>query len=135
LWKARRAETDLYLAGVGADRVLIVGSPDCRALRLDDGVEVWRQKTGVPSGQGVVCAGVFCLPLKTAAEEKKPAVYALDVGTGAILRREVAVGDEGPGNLLFCGPDVFSQTPTTLTAYAGTDSVRKPPSGSGALPP
>lgn len=122
-WKVKRAETDLYLAGVYRDKVLIVGKQDCRALRLSDGKEVWKIETGVPSGQGVACAGVYYLPLKFAAQEKKPAVYALDMEKGVVRGRHVSPRHEEPGNLLFCEGDVLSQTATTLTAYPQVGAV------------
>lgn len=118
LWKASRADNDLYVAGVFAGKVLVVGKQACRALDLASGRQLWRLATGLPSGHGVASGGVYYLPLKEAVREKAPAVYALDVDKGVVLDRAVSPRKDVPGNLVFCRDSVFSQTATTLTAYS-----------------
>jgi outer membrane protein assembly factor BamB len=124
LWKAERATDDLYVAGVVAGRVLLVGRQACRALDLANGKQLWRLDTGLPSGRGVAVGGVYYLPVREAGKEKEPAVYAIDVARGVVVTRARPPGKEAPGNLLF-GPrgEVVSQTATAVTAYAGKDGA------------
>src|SRR4029077_19432488 len=63
VWKAASGDTDVYVAGVQDDLVLLVGRLECRALSLTDGKELWRLDMGLPSGQGVFGDGVYYLPL------------------------------------------------------------------------
>ena len=54
LWKANRADGDLYFAGVFGGKAIIVNKDSVRGDRLADGKEAWNiANTGVPSGQGV----------------------------------------------------------------------------------
>ncbi len=116
LWKQARAD-DLYLAGVYNGKVLLVGKSTCRALSLADGHQVWRNDTGMPSGQGVASGNTYYLPLRSGAESKKPEVCAIDIDTGKITARTQSRKDEVPGNLLFYEGDVISQTATQIVAY------------------
>jgi outer membrane protein assembly factor BamB len=116
LWRADQVQDDLYVAGVVAGRVLMVGRQACRALDPADGKQVWRLETGTPSGRGVAAGGVYYLPLKGTSEEKGPAVCAIDVGRGAV-RGRAAAGKEAPGNLLLWHGKVFSQTATGVAGY------------------
>jgi outer membrane protein assembly factor BamB len=116
LWKQSRAD-DLYLAGVYNGKVLLVGKSTCRALSLVDGHELWRNDTGLPSGQGVASGNFYYLPLKSGVESKKPEVCAIDIDTGKIPARTQSRKDEVPGNLLFYEGDVISQTATQVVAY------------------
>ncbi len=117
LWKAARGEDDLYVAGVLADRVLIVGKRHCRALTLADGKQVWRVETGLPSGRGAAAGDVYYLPLKAPAGGKGPAVWGLDVRKGAVVARHATPRDEPPGNLLLWRGELLAQTATAVTAY------------------
>jgi outer membrane protein assembly factor BamB len=119
LWKVGQMEDDAYLAGVVAGRVVFVGRQACRALDLSNGRQVWRIKTGLPSGQGTVSGDIYYLPLREAVAEKEPAIYAIDVRKGAIVSRLRPPHREVPGNLLLCQGDVFSQTPTAVSVYTG----------------
>lgn len=111
LWKANRADDDLYLAGILRDRVLIVGKRLSRALSFSDGKQLWQLETGLPSGQGVASGDTYFLPLQQGA------VAALDAEKGAILARTESRGGEIPGNLLFHDGDLLSQTPLRLAVY------------------
>jgi outer membrane protein assembly factor BamB len=117
LWKAARAEDDLYVAGVFADRVLVVGKRFCRALALADGKQLWRVETGLPSGRGVAAGAVYYLPLKAAAGGKGPTVWGLDVRKGAVVARTALPREEAPGNLLLWRGEVLTQSATSLTAW------------------
>jgi outer membrane protein assembly factor BamB len=116
-WKVERADDDVYLAGVVADRVLVVGKQSCRALDLADGKQLWQVETGLPSGRGVAGGDVYYLPLKEAGKEKEPVVTAIDVRRGTVQALASWPRKEVPGNLLFADGQVFSQTATAVTAY------------------
>lgn len=123
LWRHNRANGDLYLAGVYAGRVLIVGKDRCRALDLKDGSQVWSLETGQPAGRGVASDNVYYLPLKAAAAAPHgPEVCAIDVAKGEVVahtksRRGPDGKQEVPGNLLFYEGDVLSQSALEIVAY------------------
>jgi outer membrane protein assembly factor BamB len=109
-WKERRVN-DLYLAGVFRGKVLLVGRDLCRALSLQDGSEIWKVETGMPSGRGVANANTYYLPLKSAE------VWAIDIDTGKVQSKSRSPQGEVPGNLIFHEGDVISQTINSLTVY------------------
>jgi len=126
IWKMKRGEDDLYLAGVYAGRVVVVAKKDIRALSLEDGRELWRVPTGMPSGRGVASDNVYYLPLKLAVfsdKEKGPGIFAIDIEHGKIAAQTRSKKDlktnavEVPGNLMFFDGLVISQTATELVAY------------------
>jgi outer membrane protein assembly factor BamB len=117
LWKVARGEDDLYVAGIFADRVLVVGKRACRALALADGKQLWRVETGLPSGKGVAVGEVYYLPLKAAVGGKGPAVWGLDVRKGAVVARTSMPREEAPGNLLLWHGEVLTQSATSVTAW------------------
>jgi outer membrane protein assembly factor BamB len=117
LWKAKRAAGDLYLAGVGRGKVVLVGKRACRALDLADGKPRWEVATGLPSGLGALSATAYYLPLKATARDKQPAVCAIDLDSGRMRERAGPARKETPGNLLFYRDSVLSQTATAITAY------------------
>lgn len=112
LWKKKQHPGDLYLAGVFAGRVLIVADKTIRALDLKDGSPLWSIDTGdLPSGQGSASNGVYYLPL-----EKE--ILAVDLAKGKIkAHHRVPAGGAAPGNLVFYGDMLLSQTATDVTAY------------------
>jgi outer membrane protein assembly factor BamB len=116
LWKAPRAEGDLYVAGVSHGKVLLVGRQTCRALDLADGKPLWQTAAGLPSGLGVLGDGVYYLPLKATAGDKQPALCTIDLKSGRVQTQGLPA-KETPGNLLFYQDLVLSQTATALTAY------------------
>jgi outer membrane protein assembly factor BamB len=122
VWGQKRHEEDLYLAGVFAGRVLIVGKKSVRALSLEDGNrEVWRVETGgMPSGRGVASDNVYYLPLREAAfpdKDKAPAVVAIDIEKGRLVAQTRSRSKEVPGNLVFFEGDVISQNAMEVVAY------------------
>jgi outer membrane protein assembly factor BamB len=119
LWRVDREEDDLYVAGVVAGKVLVVGKQACRALDLADGKQLWRRETGLPSGRGVAAGNVYYLPLKGITDEKGPTLCTIDVERGVVRQRSLAPGKEAPGNLLLWQGGVVSQTATGVTAYPG----------------
>ncbi|HEV3258768.1 MAG TPA: PQQ-binding-like beta-propeller repeat protein, partial [Gemmataceae bacterium] len=121
LWTANKLD-DVYVGGVYNGKVLLVGKGACRALSLADGKQLWREQTGLPSGQGVASNNVYYLPLKSGITSKLPEVCAIDVNTGHIIGHSKSRPDHDgkrpvPGNLLFFEGDVLSQSVDTVTAY------------------
>jgi outer membrane protein assembly factor BamB len=122
-WEAARND-DLYLGGVYNSKVLLVGKNHCRALNLADGKEVWKEKTGTPSGLGTAGNNIYYLPLRKSARSKEegPEVCAINIETGKIEKearsRKKSNGSiEIPGNLLFYNGDVISQTALAVASY------------------
>src|SRR5262249_17495291 len=58
-------------------------------------------------------------PLKSpaAAQDKGPAVWAIDLGTGQVVSRTKSRKQEVPGNLLFYEGDVVSQTVDEVACF------------------
>jgi outer membrane protein assembly factor BamB/tetratricopeptide (TPR) repeat protein len=120
LWHLKRQEDDLYLAGVFGQRVLIVGKTHARALNLDNGQELWKLPTGMPSGQGTACEDVYYLPLRYAADdvERKPAVLAINLATGKPIGPPAkSRKKEALGNLMFVDGELVSQTALAVAAF------------------
>jgi hypothetical protein len=114
-WQNRAKDGDLYLASVSRDRVLLVGRPACRVLKMADGLALGEVPTGVPAGLGAVGDGVYYLPLKTRANEKTPGVCLIRLDP--LQSEMLPASKEPPGNLIF-GPDVIiSQTVDGISAY------------------
>jgi hypothetical protein len=117
IWKNPRKETDVLLAGVVGDHVVVVGKQNCRAINLEDGKEAWSLETGRPSGLGVAVGGQFYLPLAKAQGSGEPEICVIDVAKGNVAARVRSRKKEVPGNLMFHDGVMISQTATTITAY------------------
>ncbi len=123
LWGSQRRDDDVYLGGVIAGRVLVVGKKDVRALALDDGKELWRVPTGMPSGRGAASGNVFYLPLRDTVGNTGPEIVAIDVAKGRAIahthaRKDLRSGTVAvPGNIIFSGGSMISQSATDLVAY------------------
>lgn len=121
-WRNTRQEGDLYLAGVFAGKVLIVGRSYARILSLADGTEIARLETGTPSGVGVASKDVYYLPLKMGTKSREPEICLIDMANDRIKahtrsRKKPNQPQEIPGNLLFYEGDVISQGLTELAVY------------------
>ncbi len=117
VWSQKRTEDDLYLAGVFAGKVLIVGKKGVRGLSLAKGDTLFNLETGTPSGQGIASDNVYYLPLKEAARSKEPEICAIDMERGQIAAHTRSRKKDVPGNLVFFEGDVISQTATDVVAY------------------
>jgi outer membrane protein assembly factor BamB len=123
LWGSKRGENDVYLGGVFAGRVVVVGKREVRGLSLDDGKEVWHLATGMPSGRGATSGNVYYLPLKDSAGDNGPGVVAIDLVKGRVIahtpsRKDPRTGAvEVPGNLVFADGHLVSQSATEIAAY------------------
>ncbi len=116
-WKQDRQADDLYLAGVYADRAVVVGKRSCRALSLDQGAGLWTVETGQPSGRGVAAAGIYYLPLREGLRPGEPELCAIDLVKGRVVSHTHAPGKQVAGNLVFAHGDLISQTVTDVVAY------------------
>ncbi|HEV3259042.1 MAG TPA: PQQ-binding-like beta-propeller repeat protein [Gemmataceae bacterium] len=128
LWTSNKRD-DLYVGGVYNGKALVVGKSACRALSLADGKQLWREQTGLPSGQGVASHNVYYLPLKSGTTSRVPEVCAIDANTGRIIGHSKVRPDRDgkrpvPGNLLFVDGDVISQSVDTVTAYEQLEKQR-----------
>jgi outer membrane protein assembly factor BamB len=113
LWKAGRAEADLFVAGVIAGKVLVVGKSACRTLELADGRIAWEGPTPFPGGQGIASGGTYYLPLQDGG------VLAINVTDPRVSRKlERPAGSRGvQGNLVFHRGLLWSQGLDHLAAY------------------
>ena len=115
VWTAPQLDSDLYLAGVYGEKVVIVGKNSVRAIRLSDGSPVWNHlQTGdMPSGQGVASNDTYYLPLR------KGEILAVDLDRWMIKAHNRASRPDAPapGNLVFYEGVVLSQTPEYIVAY------------------
>src|SRR5262249_22465291 len=116
VWSAPQNDSDVFLAGVFGEKVVIVGKNSVRALQLKDGAAIWNHLlTGdLPSGQGVASNNVYYLPLR------KGEICAIDLERWQVKAHNRAgkPGADPPGNLVFYEGAVLSQTPTKVVAYA-----------------
>jgi outer membrane protein assembly factor BamB len=121
IWHVKREDDDLYLAGVFGPRVVVVGKSYIRAVNLDDGKELWKLTTGMPSGQGAASDNIYYLPLAWAADDpdKKPAILAINLATGKPVSPPVKSRkkDQHLGNLLFVDGELVSQTALGVSAF------------------
>jgi hypothetical protein len=114
-WKRERRD-DLYVAGIFADKVLLIGTSACRTLDLADGREVWSAATGTPAGMGAAGGSLYYLPLLKTAKSDEPGICVIDPAKGQVLKT-VETRKALAGNLLFYDNQVLVQTPTTVAAY------------------
>jgi outer membrane protein assembly factor BamB/tetratricopeptide (TPR) repeat protein len=112
VWKAARMDDDLYIGGVFAGQVLVIGRTACRSLSLSTGEVLWRRTTGPPAGQGAAAGLVYYLPLADGG------AFALDLAhPAASCRLEPRGSVERLGNLMFYRGTLWSQTAGGLTSF------------------
>ena len=118
LWEAARANDDLYVAGVFAGKVLVVGKQACR-LDLADGKQLWQvgDRAALRPGRGQRRHLLSAFE-GGAAQGKEPAIYAIDLRKGVIRRRTPRPGRKFRATYS-CGTAKSSrgQTVTAVTAY------------------
>lgn len=115
-WTAERGE-EFLLAGVTADRALLIGPKGCRALNLKDGKEAWRLTVGVPSGRGAFDGGLYFQPVKLGVKSQRPEIVALDVAAGKIVGRWLIESAAPPGNLILHRGRLISQSVLTVALF------------------
>lgn len=123
LWKQPRG-TDLYLACVHRQHVVLVGQDSFRAIRLTDGEPAWdgRQpelpEGAVPAGRGFRSGNYYYLPLSTAE------VATIDLEKGEIVARARSRSGHVPGNLVCYRGRVLSHGTEALESYDQVDSLK-----------
>ncbi|MFO1093874.1 MAG: PQQ-binding-like beta-propeller repeat protein [Planctomycetaceae bacterium] len=117
LWDLPKAGF-LYVAGVFADRVLLVGQNEVAAVKLADGTPLWSvpvpAPAGPPSGRGIAVAEQYLLPLVSGA------LWTIDIASGKVVRRDRRPGgDDVPplGNLGVWNGMLLSLGPFGLTGF------------------
>ena len=123
IWHVSRSvETeDLYLGGVFADKVVVVGRKGTRALSLANGKQLWKVIHNEPSGQGAASpsAGgdiLYYLPIRANAA-KEPEILSINVDKGLVHAHTRSRKKEVPGNLIFFEGKVISQNQHEVVAY------------------
>jgi outer membrane protein assembly factor BamB len=112
VWRRTKTPTDLFMAGVWDNKVVIVGRNTCYARDLHTGDQVWEVITdSMPSGQGVCSKNIYYLPLDSGE------ICAIDVTKGSVTRNRPHGNTVVPGNLVFHEGLVLSQTLEEIVAY------------------
>jgi outer membrane protein assembly factor BamB len=117
LWQAARDEDDLYLAGVVADTVLVVGKKSLRGLRLANGEKAWEIRTEMPCGYGAVRDGIYYLPIEAEPRGKASEILAIDIAAAKMRARFRSADDHPVGSLFFFGDQMVSQSIREIAAY------------------
>lgn len=144
LWTENRQIEDLYIGGVVAGNVIIVGRNSVRAIKLvgdrdektgrEKAVAAWKEplKIGCPSGHGVASKdGLYYLPVvgdPDKPDSAVPAVWAINATTGipkakTPFRRKEGNSGTVPdarlslGNLLFHEGRMISQSATEVSVF------------------
>jgi outer membrane protein assembly factor BamB len=142
LWTEPRKAGDLYVGGVVADKVLIVGKEAVRAVNLvgkarekaaptgkEETVVAWRDvRIGNPAGHGIASkGGVYYLPLADSPDSKQPAIWSIDAKTGKVTAkatyRKKAEPNAPPvllGNLVFHEGQLVSQSALDISVFPQT---------------
>jgi len=122
LWKQPR-QSDLYVACVDQDKVVLVGRDAVRALRLADGKPAWDGRIvalpeqSAPSGRGFLSNDRYYLPLSSAE------VACIDLKDGKTLHLSKSRNGSVPGNLVCYKGRVISQGLDGLDAFYQLDSA------------
>jgi len=119
-WKQPRGRR-LYVAGVYAGRVLIVGREQVEALDITSGQPVWQQPLPIiePSGRGLALAGQYLLPLSSGE------IIGIDYETGKLRFKSRLGQGHRPGNLAAGSGALVSQNLTSLTAYRSLSEIQQ----------
>ncbi|HVK11419.1 MAG TPA: PQQ-binding-like beta-propeller repeat protein, partial [Gemmataceae bacterium] len=121
VWKApiAKLESDLYVAGVFDEKVLIVGKGYVRFHSLATGQQLRDPLlTGVPTGVGAATEGLYFLPIKASKDKSlEPGIVAIDYKTMQAKGTSRSRKKETAGNLLFHDGDLFSVTPAAVASF------------------
>ncbi|MCA9040884.1 MAG: PQQ-like beta-propeller repeat protein, partial [Planctomycetaceae bacterium] len=151
LWKKLRKDAD-YIGAVDHNLAFIVGRKSCRGLTLRNGVEVWSNRLGTPSGRGIRAGHVYLLPLQSGQ------IASINIQTGEYaglshLHQRVTsdltgttdisptspevkqIGSWSPGNLIASQNYVISAGPRGITVFpqAGSEIYQNPIPGDRAI--
>jgi outer membrane protein assembly factor BamB len=114
VWQQPRQD-GVYLAGLIAGKLVVVGQKSLKGLDPATGNTIWQHEIESPSGCGCIQGGNYLLPLSTGK------VLLVDAGSGKILRG--AHGDQQAlGNLVQSSGVLVSLTPKTLEVYGSWEA-------------
>jgi outer membrane protein assembly factor BamB len=123
-WKRERGD-GIYLAGVDAGQLLVVGLHGLTALNLKDGRPTWSQERlplpadATPSGRGFFTKGKYYLPLSNAE------IIAIDMKTAEIVERTRSRSGTVLGNLIAHQGAILSQNGKFLDCFDQIDVLRE----------
>ena len=123
-WKLERGD-GIYLAGVDAGQLLVVGLHGLTALDLKNGQPIWPQVTlplpgdATPSGRGFFTEGKYYLPLSNAE------IIAVDMKNAEIVERTRSRSGIVLGNLIAHRGAILSQNGKFLDCFDQIDVLRE----------
>ncbi len=122
LWKSSRAASDLYVAGIFDDKVMVVGKNSVRFLNLNSpnfyGQQIGKEiAIGVPSGIGTASDQIYFLPIKSAPDSHEPEIWSIDLKKGIVVAKTRSRKKLVPGNLLFFDGELLSQNEEQFVAF------------------
>jgi outer membrane protein assembly factor BamB len=123
-WKRERGD-GIYLAGVDAGQLLVVGLHGLTALNPKDGQPAWSQVTiplpgdATPSGRGFFTEGKYYLPLSNAE------IIAVDMKNAEIVERTRSRSGTVLGNLIAHQGAILSQNGKFLDCFDQIDVLRE----------
>jgi len=108
LWKSKRVDSDLFLAGAFDDRILLAGNGIARTLSLEDGRSEDAIDTGAPVGRGYSQGRFYHLPIEGH-------IVILDIAAGKVLEKVPATA---LGNLFPSGQRIIAQDGAGVAVHA-----------------
>lgn len=124
LWRVPR-QSDLYVACVHDETIVLLGPERIRAVRLSDGTPAWNGRQvglaqgSVPSGRGFAAEGIYCLPLSTAE------VLVVDIRAGKVISVRKSRSGVVPGNLVCHRDMVLSQNLDGLAVFPQREALSR----------
>ena len=121
LWKKPKG-SNLFLAGVVDDRVILVGSQSITCLLLENGTTTWTAEippsAGRPSGHSVIADKRLHLPLRSGQ------MWTFDLEDGSVVAKSsVPDGTPALGNLAMFQGMVLSLSPSGLTSFEQREAI------------
>lgn len=117
-WSAPRQRA-ASIAAVTDDVVVLLEDRSCRALRLQDGSEAWKQSLPAVTGTGFAVGTNYLIPLD------RGRFALIDLATGNQQAWQPPRPDVALGNLTACGNRVYSMGPQGLTSFLQIQSVHR----------
>lgn len=107
----------LYVAGVEAGHLIVVGRSEVAAVRMEDGSRVWNCPIPRPSGRGVCMEGRFLQPLMTGE------IAVIDLERGHQLARTPLPGGRVIGNLVSAHERLVAQSGTEIIGFQSASDI------------
>ncbi len=129
VWRSpiSRMDTDMYVAGVFDDKVMIAGKGYVRFHSLATGAQLKEPLiTGIPTGVGVATKDLYYIPVKASKDKStEPGIVAIDTKNMAVKGTTRSRKRETAGNLLFYDGDVYSLNANNLASFPQLDAKIK----------